>query len=144
MLIKRHFKSPPSPPPPLPNHSPLTPSFTPAGAFSPCPLLTCKAIMGYKLRTTDWAYTVWFEFDWGQGNDPTGAASRPVVSNVTAAELYDHRGDDGTIASSERFEFDNLAYNASYATLINDPGGLHDQLLAAMATGLKRPMLARG
>ena len=29
-------------------------------------------------------------FDWGVGSDPTGEASVPVFSDISALELYDH------------------------------------------------------
>ena len=54
--------------------------------------------MGYSVRVTDWRYTVWVAFNgtanrgvWGEGD------ARP---DVFYEELYSHKGDDGTGASS--------------------------------------------
>ena len=77
-----------------------------------------QAVMGYKLRVDDWAYVAWFEFDWGDGADPTGAASRPVWEKVVARELYSHVGDDGSAAAGEAFEWENLADDAGHADVV--------------------------
>ena len=58
--------------------------------------------MGYKLRTARWAYICWVAFDWGERGDPQGEASQPRWEQVSARELYDHNGDDGSSDSGER------------------------------------------
>ena len=85
--------------------------------------------MGYSLRTTDWRYSAWFEFDWN--------ATAPVWSNVTARELYSHDGNDGGEAAGESFEYDNLADDSDYAQTVST---LHTQLVEAVKTGLVSPM----
>lgn len=47
-------------------------------------------------QTAEWAYIAWFEFDWGEGGDPDGAASVPRFDQLSAQELYSHTGDIGS------------------------------------------------
>jgi len=44
--------------------------------------------MGYSMRTADWRYTEWAQWD--------GEGLRPNWDVNAGVELYDHRGDDGT------------------------------------------------
>ena len=100
-----------------------------------------RADMGYRLRTSDgWAYVCWFRFDWGTGGDPDGKATAPLWDQVVARELYSHVGDSGDAADGERFEWDNLAYDDDQQARIHGKGGLHDQLVAAVKTGLVKPI----
>merc|ERR1712137_924431 len=61
------------------------------------------AYMGYTLRTKDWRYTEWPEWD--------GANLRPNWNNLAGYELYDHRNDDPSDSkvSFEEFENENVA-----------------------------------
>mmetsp|Transcript_3734 Transcript_3734/g.11719 ORF Transcript_3734/g.11719 Transcript_3734/m.11719 type:complete len:192 (-) Transcript_3734:147-722(-) len=105
------------------------------GHGNPYEFLPDQAIMGYKLRVADWAYTAWFGFDWGQGADPTGAATVPLWDQVFARELYDHRGDDGTMESGETYEWDNVVNDGANVQLVSQ---LHAQLVEAVKTGLEK------
>ena len=96
-----------------------------------------QAIMGYKLRTERWAYIVWVEFDWGEGSDPNGKASRPLFDKISAQELYDHAGDTGDLHSGETYEWHNLAYNATFATTVQS---LHNQLVKIVDSAVVKPM----
>jgi hypothetical protein len=98
--------------------------------------------MGYRLRTSTWAYTAWFEFDWGRNGDPAGAASLPKWDAVVARELYTHVGDSGDEADGESFEWRNVAEEAANHDAIYAPKtGLHDRLVAAIKTGIVKPLL---
>jgi hypothetical protein len=50
-----------------------------------------QAVMGYTIRVDnesglgEWRYTAWFQYDFNK--------TEPVLSNITARELYDHTGD---------------------------------------------------
>ena len=98
------------------------------------------AVMGYKLRTDEWAYIWWGRFDWGDNGDPDGAASTPLFNSTVAEELYTHRGDTGDSQSGETFEYDNLAYSPKHRSVITGPDGLHAQLMAAVMAGVVRPI----
>lgn len=92
-----------------------------------------QAVMGYKIRVDDWAYIAWFGFDWGDGADPTGRASIPIWHQVLARELYDHRGDDGSMMSGETFEWDNVVADAANSALVQE---LHSQLVDIIRASL--------
>ena len=70
--------------------------------------------MGYSMRTSRWRYTEWVRWD--------GQNLRPRWDANVGIELYDHAGDDGTEATMDTFEFENLAQagtnNATLAKLI--------------------------
>ena len=58
--------------------------------------------MGYSIRTDDWRFTAWLQWD--------GAALRANWSAVNATELYNHTGDDGlTLSALDDYENDNVA-----------------------------------
>ena len=59
------------------------------------------SLMGYTIRDELWRYTAWVGFDWGEGGDPRGEATTPKWEEVSALELYDHRGALLTTASSD-------------------------------------------
>merc|ERR1712216_422585 len=44
-------------------------------------------LMGYTVRTEDWRYTAWLEFD--------NVTISPLTDSSLGRELYDHRGDTG-------------------------------------------------
>lgn len=98
------------------------------------------ALMGYKLRTSRWAYVVWVGFDWGVGGDPSGNATKPKWDQISARELYDHDGDDGSAMSGEEYEWTNLAHEPKYSTLVSE---LHAKLEAVVKTGLVHPIVRR-
>ena len=72
------------------------------------------------------------------GGDPEGNATTPLWQRISARELYDHQGDDGSAASGEKYEWTNLAHDPEYAELV---GQLHEQLKAVVQTGLVRPII---
>ena len=88
-------------------------------------------------RTERWRYTAWFEFDWGEGGDPQGVATRPHFDQISARELYDHQGDTGDRESGETFEWENLAHVSGNEQTVAE---LHSQLVAIIKTGLVKPM----
>jgi len=108
------------------------------GHGNPYDLIPDQALMGYKLRTTEWAYIAWFEYDYGEGSDPQGKACKPRFEQISARELYTHVGDVGDSASGEKYEWENLAYDAAHADTV---AKLHKQLVAVVKTGLVKPML---
>ena len=116
----------------------------PDGAGNPYDPSPDQALMGYKLRTEGWAYICWFGFEWGAGGDPKGDATYPLWDEISARELYSHHDDSGTGESGERLEWENLAYEPEHQALIEGPGGLHAQLVAAVKLGLVKPILAPG
>ena len=59
----------------------------PDGAGNPYEPSPDQALMGYKLRTARWAYIAWVGFDWGEGSDPHGDATRPLWEQISAREL---------------------------------------------------------
>lgn len=103
------------------------------GHGNPYEMLPDQAIMGYKLRVDNWAYISWFGFDWGVGSDPHGDASVPIWDQVLAQELYDHHGDDGTMASGERLEWENVVADSANSALVAQ---LHAQLVATVKASL--------
>jgi hypothetical protein len=107
------------------------------GHGNPYEYLPDQAVMGYKLRTESWAYIVWLQFDWGDGADPQGVASKPYYDRIVAQELYDHVGDVGDSHSGEIYEWENLAYNQTYAATVTQ---LHKQVLATIVRGVVKPM----
>jgi len=110
------------------------------GHDNPYAALPDQAVMGYKLRTSRWAYICWVGFDWGEGADPQGVATRPLWDEVSARELYAHEGDIGDEASRESFEWDNLAHEPEHAALVKQ---LHTQLVAAVEAGVVKPISGR-
>jgi hypothetical protein len=71
------------------------------------------------MRTDRYRYTEWVGWN--------GTTLSPVWSNLTAAELYDHEGDDGPWTDPDRFENVNLV-EAVPAALVS---ALSSQLHAA-------------
>ena len=55
--------------------------------------------MGYSVRTLEWRYTVWYEWD--------GDNLKPLCGKKYAEELYDHQGDDSS--NMDEWENENLA-----------------------------------
>merc|ERR1712048_691705 len=108
------------------------------GGGNPYEPLPDQALMGYKLRVSDWAYICWVEFDWGQDGDPHGEATVPLWDRVHARELYSHVGDDGALQSSESYEWHNLAAEPDHADVVQR---LHTQLIAVVEKGLVKPMI---
>lgn len=51
-----------------------------------CIVKKCE-VMGYSIRTTNFRFTEWFDFN--------TTALRPDFSNTVAMELYDHTNDEG-------------------------------------------------
>jgi len=107
------------------------------GGGNPYDFSPDQAVMGYKLRTAEWAYVCWVEFDWGKDGDPQGQASVPRWDRIRARELYSHIGDDGTSNSTETYEWENLASDPSHAGIMGD---LHQQLISVVAQGLVKPV----
>jgi len=56
--------------------------------YWPTPARNETDVMGYSVRTDEWRYTCWFGFD--------KVKIVPVVTDIIARELYDHRGDTCT------------------------------------------------
>ena len=100
------------------------------------------ALMGYTLRTDEWRYTAWFDFDFGApGASPTGASAPGPVwgSTIEARELYDHRGDTMGVADAEAREWENLAADPAHASTV---ATLHAQLLVVVKASLVDPTAA--
>ena len=97
------------------------------------------ALMGYTLRTDQWRYTAWFNFDFGApgGNFNGASAPGPVWDQVTARELYDHRGDVMGVTDAEGREWDNLASDTAHADTV---AALHKQLVGIVKAGLAKPI----
>ena len=89
--------------------------------FDPLP---DQAVMGYRLRTAEWAYVCWVEFDWGSGGDPHGQASAVVTMDPRR--------------QGERFEWTNLADDPAHGSILLS---MHAQLVEAVATGTVKPLL---
>lgn len=66
--------------------------------------------MGYSVRTVDWRYTEWVQFN--------GTTLLPVWSNVTARELYDHRNETIYPTNFDDGENENVAGDAQFTTVI--------------------------
>ena len=98
-----------------------------------------QAIMGYKLRTDDWAYIAWVGFDWGVGADTQGKASVPTWDAVYARELYSHVGDVGDLASGEKYEYENVADDPGNAAVVAE---LHAALKVAVDAAAVKPFPA--
>jgi len=96
------------------------------------------SLMGYTIRDELWRYTAWVGFNWGEGGDPRGDATTPKWEEVSALELYDHRGDTGDYESGEKFEWQNLAYDDAHQEVVKK---MHQLLVKAVETGLVKPML---
>ena len=114
--------------------------------------------------TTSSTDICWVGFDWGEGADPQGNATRPLWEQaccrppadgtpasgrhglracprqVSARELYDHDGDTGDEASRESFEWDNVAHLKEHAALVQQ---LHAQLVDAVEAGVVKPVSGR-
>lgn len=69
-----------------------------------------RQYMGYSMRTGQWRFTQWFEWD--------GDNLAPFWDHVVGTELYDHSTDDGTAAMIDQFENDNLAVQSKYAATV--------------------------
>merc|ERR1712224_796114 len=70
--------------------------------------------MGYSVRTAEWRYTEYAQWD-GANLKPMWNASVPSFGS----ELYDHRNDDGTgEAAFDDFENENLAFQAEYQEVV--------------------------
>lgn len=67
--------------------------------------------MGYSVRTDNWRYTVWLQWD---GTKLAGDFSRPPIG----VELYAHTGDDGTDFDS--FENVNVATDPENQAIVAD------------------------
>lgn len=79
--------------------------------------------MGYKLRTPNMSITRWARWD--------GTALAPIWSEVVAAELYSHVGDDGMApAAFDNYENVNLAGQPAFKTIETD---LFERLKAEVA-----------
>ena len=57
-------------------------------------------VMGLSVRDDRWRYTEWVRWN--------GTALAPIWSELKAAELYDHEGDDGAWTDPDRFENVNV------------------------------------
>ena len=68
--------------------------------------------MGYSVRTAEWRLTVWVVWD--------GTRLAPIWSNVTATELYDHRGAAPYPTDFDASENENVAANASHAAVVDE------------------------
>mmetsp|Transcript_30084 Transcript_30084/g.79257 ORF Transcript_30084/g.79257 Transcript_30084/m.79257 type:complete len:559 (-) Transcript_30084:61-1737(-) len=66
--------------------------------------------MGYSLRTREWRYTEWLEWD---GSRLEAHWDRPPLG----VELYDHQADPGFPTDFDSFENENLAGAAEYANV---------------------------
>lgn len=99
-----------------------------------------QAIMGYKLRTVEWAFIAWVHFDFGEDGDPAGKATTPDFSKVSALELYTHVGDTGDLHSGETYEWENLAYEPEHQTTVKE---LMSNLELIVKQGLVKPMLPK-
>jgi iduronate 2-sulfatase len=63
--------------------------------------------MGYSARTTEWRYTEWVA--WNQ------SSLTPIWENVTARELYDHRGETTYPTNFDAGELENVVDRQEYA-----------------------------
>ena len=70
--------------------------------------------MGYSVRTAEWRLTMWVVWD--------GTRLAPIWSNVTATELYDHRGAAPYPTDFDASENENVAANASHAAVVAELG----------------------
>ena len=68
--------------------------------------------MGYSVRTAEWRLTMWVVWD--------GTRLAPIWSNVTATELYDHRGAAPYPTDFDSSENENVAANASHAAVVDE------------------------
>ena len=82
-------------------------------------------LMGYTIRTDDWRYTAWFEFDNRTAAYPGKHFGRVLVEKELGRELYDHRGD-----TCKWLDFPgenrNLVAHPELSVIVAD---LHKQLL---------------
>jgi iduronate 2-sulfatase len=66
--------------------------------------------MGYSLRTPEWRYTEWLQWD--------GANLKANFDRCIGRELYDHRGDKGFPRDFDSFENENLIDKTEYAVIV--------------------------
>ena len=85
--------------------------------YWPTPARNETEIMGYTIRTDEWRYTCWFEFD--------TVLIVPKIHNIIGQELYDHREDTGEEIDWKGEHF-NLAKNKMYVQVVNT---LHEKIL---------------
>ena len=117
------------------------------------------AVMGYTMRTDEWRYTAWFEYDWSRttpvwqkvqvsrlccsdlsichANVCLNWDCDKSLSGAQARELYDHKGDIGDMQSGENGEFNNLAHDPNMAAVVSQ---LHQQLVALVNQSLVSPL----
>ena len=70
--------------------------------------------MGFSVRTAEWRLTMWVVWD--------GTRLAPIWSNVSATELYDHRGAPPYPTDFDASENENVAANASHAAVVAELG----------------------
>lgn len=66
--------------------------------------------MGYSVRTVDWRYTEWLE--WNQ------TTLQPIFGKVTGRELYDHRNEIMFPTDFNNHENENFADDEAYADVV--------------------------
>lgn len=67
--------------------------------------------MGMSMRTSDWRYVIWCQWD--------GARLKADWTNCTRPELYDHRGEKPAIYDVDHFENSNLALKPQYSSVVS-------------------------
>lgn len=74
--------------------------------------------MGYSIRTADWRYTAWYPWDGAR------LCARWAADTLTAAELYDHRGEAAFPSDFDAGERENVAAAPEHAALLAELGDL--------------------
>ena len=74
-------------------------------------------LMGLSMRTIDWRYTEWIDYNYTDGTPLFNAF-------MYGMELYDHRNED--INNFNSYENENLAYNDTYSNIVQQ---LHDYMV---------------
>ena len=90
------------------DNDPYTPEWIDFCPFKKIPRDPPFGAMGYAIRSNDWRYIGWLEFD-------THSFLPSLHLPPLAEELYDHRGEDASIGSGE---IDNLANNNEYSHVL--------------------------
>ena len=90
------------------DNDPYTPEWIDFCPFKKVPRDPPFGAMGYAVRSNDWRYIAWLEFN-------THSFLPSLNLPPLAEELYDHRGEDASIGSGE---INNLAYNNEYSHIL--------------------------